>query len=357
MSDGEFLRITCHNCGKSLKAPAKAAGRSAKCPSCGAQVQIPAPGTPSEPVVGGEAPPPPPEPATESAPAARPVADPAGDAQPSTADAPPHPPTRRRTTTAERQQMRREAEAALMDKNRLPTVLGAAAGVAVLGAIVWAMVAIHLGYEFRYLTIAIGVGTSLTATRLGGFGLSVAWSCAGLTALAILAGRYFSLDTPSSELIEEARLSERRLRDEYDVNVQMARDYFALGLDLENLTGDQHRQLAQFARSRGLVENPASAFTSVDVKWFAEDHLPRLTYFYRYTPDFESWRAENDPFFGVDTTERSSLVLLIDSLFERWIVTLWALGGVIASFVAVQHETSLARRRAARAKRDAARVA
>lgn len=353
MSEGEKISVLCGNCGTALKAPASAVGRTAKCPSCGHAVKIEAPALAPDPV------PEPPVDAEQEAAVPPPVAEPEAAPDDTATESPPHAPTRRRTSAAERRQQREEAAAELNRPERLPIALGAAAGVAVVGAIAWSMIAGYTGYEFKYLAIAIGAGTGFAATRLGGLGLQVAISCAVLTALSVLVGRYMAIDITIQEEIAKSRPTEQEYRQIYDETKVDSRDYFALGLDPQNLSADDEETLAEFLVSHQYFDPPADSLGPADLEWFLDEHVARLDEFRSSGTSFEAWRRSIDEEIQANLDrireEEGELTILMDSFKESPRVTVWILIGIAVAFASVHHESTQARRRAARASRETAR--
>lgn len=74
-----------------------------------------------------------------------------------------------------------------------PLAIGAAAGAAVAGTVLWAVAILLLSVEVGWLALGIGAGIGFAAMYAGGRGFNMGMICAGLAFLAIFFGRFLGV--------------------------------------------------------------------------------------------------------------------------------------------------------------------
>ncbi len=197
--------------------------------------------------------------------------------------------------------------------------------VALLGALLWYLVAAMLEMEFGAVALLIGFAVSYAATRGGAGGTAVGVGCAVLVVLSICAGKLMYLADLRFDWNEAVdTVTELEGIDLYRVYAREVEDARQFGL----LPGDD-ASLLQF-----LVERKYSKYRSADdvpyeeVRAFRASTQPRLEKILAARPTFEQWRELN---FYSEKEETSTFGLMISSVFGRDIVFL--ILGVAIAFV------------------------
>lgn len=179
----EKVRVVCSACGSGILVPAEQAGRSGKCPKCGATVQVPAAAAP-EPDVG----------LAPAAEAPEEALEPAAEPEPA----------------------------------RTGRALAAAAGAGLVGAAGWALLLVLASYEIGWLAWGVGGLVGWAAVRAGGRGQALAGAAALVTVLAIFGGKMLGYALQIQGDSREMAAQEALALDEYRVD---AADWAVLAAD------------------------------------------------------------------------------------------------------------------------------
>lgn len=168
-----------------------------------------------------------------------------------------------------------------------PAGIVAALIAAVVGAVIWGLIAKFSGYEVGYVAWGIGAAIGFASNRLGGgAGVANGALCAALALVAIaggkVAGSMWTMEDDLAEYYTEEWLSE----DSYMTLVAEAR-VFAKTSDV---------QYAQFMVDHGYTnETDPKAVSADEIAFFKEGHAQNLRKLAETKPTLEDWRtAEED---------------------------------------------------------------
>lgn len=169
---------------------------------------------------------------------------------------------------------------------RVPIAILAAAGVAVVGAAVWALIAYLTEYEIGWIAWGIGAGAGGAAVAVGGRGAPVAVSAAVLSLVAIFGGKYAAVYSSLPHFGREALRAEVFTSSHYDTVKEDAAAFAALGADPVDA------QLRAFMVDHGFTEagNPQE-IDPEELKVFVAEQAPELREFQRDQPEFSVWQA------------------------------------------------------------------
>ena len=190
----------------------------------------------------------------------------------------------------------------------LPAIL-AAAFAALVGAVVWGMIAWLTGYEVGYVAWGIGLLVGFAAVKLGGRGVATASTAAALTLVAIFVGKVLG-----THFLVEKELTQ--VRDEYFTT--------ALYDELERDAEAWHAMPSSPGEARireFMVDNDymgsgdAGEIAPEDLAYFRSDSVPILEYFSAREPRFQEWQDEAfDEYRAEFEAEYSLASLVVDGL-------------------------------------------
>lgn len=202
--------------------------------------------------------------------------------------------------------------------------IAAAGGAAILGAIVWSVVAIKSGYEFGLLAWGIGAGIGIAAALTGGRGKGSAAVCAVLALVSLLGGKYMIVAGLQDEMMEmfNAVEVEQELYPIYEEYMADARVY-------RDVTDEASLRRFMVEREYAFASRPQDV-DDEEIELFREFDEPMLLSMAANEPDFDEWRTET--YDEVMNTVGSSMLFfssfgLMDILFfALGIGTAWKLG-------------------------------
>jgi hypothetical protein len=159
--------------------------------------------------------------------------------------------------------------------------------VAVLGALVWYLVAIKFEYEFGAIAWLIGGAVGFAAVSSGAQGHAIGAICAGLVLLSIFGGKYMTVSSQQSDfaaaLASSAEFAGQDLHEFYEEEVADARDFVKLA------EGDD--KLREFMVSHHYSDyTEASQVSDEELAMFREYTQPRLEDIHLNRPSFEEWQ-------------------------------------------------------------------
>jgi len=196
--------------------------------------------------------------------------------------------------------------------------------VAVLGALLWYVVAVRLDYEFGAIAWLIGAAVGVAALLSGARGSAIGVACALFVVASICGGKYLAVASQQSELAELLSNST-----EYDgiVLQEFYQEELIDAGEFAELPGDD-ASLRRFLAARDYSESlDAAQVTDEEVEQFLEYSAPRLRDIALNRPSFEEWREYN---LSDTIKELSTFDLMIDSL--GWIDMLFFLFGVATAY-------------------------
>jgi hypothetical protein len=286
---GERISVLC-SCGKTLKAPASAVGKKAKCPKCGTVLTVQAP------------PPPPPPPQTDSIDDA--LYDLADQSQQATAQAPANPRcpqctaemapgavlcTRCGYDTRTGKSLRPSIQRTPPGKSKKQTVdkmapqgsffkgLAASFGGALIGGLVWFLIAWGTGYELYFVALLVGALAGLGMqwgqrgySYLGGF------AAAGMTLVVMILAK---IAVVAAVLLPIMRAEDDASGDgEFDERVveMLAEEHLkSRKIDPEDASFDQH-EAALRAAGKKLKKMPKQEYEALLAKVKDQDAQEEL---------------------------------------------------------------------------------
>lgn len=199
-----------------------------------------------------------------------------------------------------------------------------AAGVALAGAGVWALVMLHTDYEYAMIAWGIGAAVGAFFHKLGGRGQAGALLCAVITAGAIVGGKYIAVD----RILGQQREIVRTLFASPEAYAEMKKQAEAIGA----IETDEDARA--FMVAQGYVETPDEIDEEM-VAAFRETDAPFLQDF---PPTYEAFVAKME---AASRIEMSKMEIVLESL-----TAFDALFFLLAVFTAWQ--LALGRGRAAR---------
>ena len=184
--------------------------------------------------------------------------------------------------------------------------IAAAAGVAIVGALLWKYITVWFGYEFAIIAIGIGAGVGIAAVMFESEGIATGVICAVFTLLSIFGGKYMAMsylqETWSQDITTAIEGEEDIYRNYYQQDLKAAE---AFGDGIED-----RKQLIAFLREHGYeeyydVENISDAEIA-DFNKYVVPHLKRIS---ETNPSFEEW-LQGSFQENVEDLSTSSLVFL-----------------------------------------------
>ncbi|WP_020407469.1 hypothetical protein [Hahella ganghwensis] len=164
--------------------------------------------------------------------------------------------------------------------------LAAAAGAALLGALLWKFIAVAFGYEFGLIAWLIGGAIGYAAIALGGQGQNMGIACGVLAVAAIFGGKYMATQSLQSQwfeiLTEAGEFDTEEFRPIYDGIMEAAVLYQSEVHDDETLR--------QFMVDYGYSESMDTGdVTYEEITEFREYYEPELQKMALEQPGFEEW--------------------------------------------------------------------
>jgi len=166
----------------------------------------------------------------------------------------------------------------------------APAVVAVLGALLWYLVAAKFGYEFGAIAWLIGGAVGFAAVSSGAQGHTIGVICGVLVLASICAGKYMTVSSEQDDLAQMLSASLEYegldLRDIYEQEIADASAFLQLAEGEDNLR-------------RFMVDNEYSDFTEPsevtyeEIAIFREYSQPRLEEIGLNRPSFEDWQQHS----------------------------------------------------------------
>ncbi len=195
---------------------------------------------------------------------------------------------------------------------------------AVLGALLWYLIAIKLEYEFGLIAWLIGGAIGFSALASGARGNAIGVICGLLALMSICGGKYMTVASQQTELAEFLSGPDAYegidLKAVYAEEVIDARKYVKLP--------DDDASLRHFMVTREYSEfTEASQVTDQEIGLFLEVTDPRLRKIALNRPSFEEWQQYS---LSDSIEDLSTLDLMVDSL--EWIDLLFLLFGVGTAF-------------------------
>jgi len=192
--------------------------------------------------------------------------------------------------------------------------------VALLGALLWYVVAVKFDYEFGAIAWLIGGAVGLGALASGARGNAIGVICALFVVASICGGKYLAVASQQSELADLLSSST-----EYDgiVLQEFYQEELIDASEFSKLPGDD-AGLRRFMAARDYSDSlDAAQVTDEEVEQFLEYSAPRLREIALNRPSFEEWREFS---LSDSIKDLSTFDLMIDSL--GWIDMLFFFFGV-----------------------------
>ena len=156
----------------------------------------------------------------------------------------------------------------------------AAIGVAVLGALVWALIMWGLEREFFYMAALVGALVGLSAAYFKAQGMTAGIVCAVLTVGAIAGGKVIGFQFAYDGILEKMT-AEETTKSEYDTAAADAQEF-------AGITEDGY---AEFIYDYGYTEAGSPEEVQLDeIAGFKKYEVPNLKRL-KEEPPYEEWRA------------------------------------------------------------------
>ena len=175
-----------------------------------------------------------------------------------------------------------------INKEKSLNIIGiaAAAGVAVVGALLWKYITVWFGYEFAIIAIGIGAAVGIAAVMFESEGVATGVICAVLTLFSIFGGKYMatsSLQESWAQDITSAIAGEEELYQEYYQQDLKAAEAFGNGIE-------DKEELVAFLEEHGYLEIYAvDEIGEYEIEDFNEYVVPHLKRIAETNPNFEEW--------------------------------------------------------------------
>lgn len=191
---------------------------------------------------------------------------------------------------------------------------------AVLGALLWYLIAISFEYEYGFVAWFIGGAIGYAAVMSGARGDAAGIACAVLVIISILGGKYMATSSFQSDFVETLSSATEyegvELRQIYEEELRDASNF-------ASLPGDE-ASLRQFMVSYQYSDYlDPSEVTNEEIAGFKEYSQPRLEEITAYRPSFEEWQQKS---LLSSIENLSTLDLMIDGL--GWIDILFLFLGI-----------------------------
>lgn len=218
----------------------------------------------------------------------------------------------RRTTVTELDDEQEQSDANSGTAINL-SLVATVAGVAVLGAFIWKVIAVTTGYEFSLVAWGIGGAVGYTAKKKGANGEIYGYICGALVLFAILLGKYWTIqDVIQQEINAMANLSQM---DEYALLIEQQKELASFYME----TVDSQEAMLEFMIDNGYTENySADAITAEEIDFFESEVVPMFEGITAGDFDYNGW-LQNTLQLQVDQLSTWDLVKetigIIDFLF------------------------------------------
>ncbi len=179
-------------------------------------------------------------------------------------------------------------QAISVNKDKSLNIVGvaAAAGAAVVGALLWKYITVWFGYEFAIIAIGIGAAIGIAAVMFESEGIATGVICAIFTLLSIFGGKYMvtsSLQESWAQDITSAIAGEEEIYQIYYQQDLKAAEAFGDGIE------DKEKLIA-FLNDHGYLEIYAvDEISDAEIADFNEFVVPHLKRISETNPSFEEW--------------------------------------------------------------------
>ena len=184
--------------------------------------------------------------------------------------------------------------------------IAAAAGVAIIGALLWKYITVWFGYEFAIIAIGIGAGVGIAAVMFESEGMATGALCAIFTLLSIFGGKYMAMSYLQETWTQDITAAIEGEEDIYKAYYQQdlkAAEAFGDGIE-------DKKELIAFLKEHGYEEyydvNNISDAEIADFNEYVVPHLKRIS---DTNPSFEEW-LQGSFQENVENISTSSLVFL-----------------------------------------------
>ncbi len=241
------IEIDCPECGAHIKAPARLAGKTGRCPGCKASVQIP-------------------DEVEEE------------DLEPDESDVEAEP-----EDAADQAHLVRAPRVQGPEQGVGLPFLGAVGG-ALVGGFLWSAISYVSGYELRYAALGFGLLVGAGCASLGGRGQVMASTCAVMALLAIGSGKFLSTYLVVNHEVD-AVLTELATAEAY---IELQRDAKGFAALPETPTADEVRDF--MVKHDFTTSEEAADVAEQEVEEFISDVAPDLLSFTERNQTYPQWR-------------------------------------------------------------------
>ena len=184
--------------------------------------------------------------------------------------------------------------------------VGAAAVVAIIGALLWKYITVWFGYEFAIIAIGIGAAVGIVAVMFESQGVATGVICAIFTLLSIFGGKYMAMshlqETWTQDITAAIEGEEDIYREYYQQDLKAA-EAFGDGID-------DKKELIAFLSEHGYSEYySVKNISDAEIADFNEYVVPHLKRITETNPSFEEW-LEGSFQENVDAMSTTSLMFL-----------------------------------------------
>ncbi|MBU6954030.1 hypothetical protein [Hahella sp. HN01] len=164
--------------------------------------------------------------------------------------------------------------------------VAAAAGAAIIGALLWKVIVLATGSEYGLIAWGIGGAVGFAALAMGGRGLANGIACGVLAFLAITGGKYMAIQSIQDNwfeiLADSGEIELQDFRPVYDSVIQAAHSYQT------DVTDDD--SLRNFMIEYGYTEaSEPSEVVQFEIDDFKREFEPELRKVALENPSFEQW--------------------------------------------------------------------
>jgi len=165
-------------------------------------------------------------------------------------------------------------------------VLSAATGAAIIGALLWKVVAMATNYEFSVMAWGIGGGIGFAAAAMGSRGVAIGVFCGVLALVAVIGGKYMVIQSFKSNwyeiLVESGEFEDVDYKLAYQNTIEAAQAYQS------EVTDDE--SLRQFMVDYGYSESSqANRVSSEEISVFKDIDEPILLNMAAGKLSYERW--------------------------------------------------------------------
>lgn len=175
------------------------------------------------------------------------------------------------------------------DEDRAPAfpsvAIAAIAGVGLVGALAWGLVAFYANLEVGYLAWGIGALAGFVAVKFGGRGAGIGVLAGAVTLLSMFGGKLLSVRLEVWEFIGEGR--EGITQEDYDEHLRDAQTFAGLAEPVSD------QDLRRFLVDHDYYDDFAPEdVPAEDLVLFREESAPELRAFAASPDSFEEWREQ-----------------------------------------------------------------